>query len=313
MKNPYLKIMRLDHWIKQLFIVPGIIFAVLLLKDNITLDLDIIYKVIIGFISTCFIASANYTINEFLDAKFDKLHPKKKFRAAVQNKLNTKIVVFQYIVLTIIGLSFATLISPIFFLMEAWLFIMGVLYNVKPIRTKDIPFIDVLTESLNNAIRFLIGWFIVTSIYFPPISIVIGYWFAGAFLMSTKRFSEYRMIDNPKLAGSYRKSFVKYTEKSLIISSLYYAMFSILFLGIFLIKYKVELIILTPFLIGLFCYYFYLSYKKNSATQNPEKLYKEKFLLFWIFILCVLFIILMILHFPILDSLISNSLIQIHW
>ena len=28
----YIKIMRIDHWVKQLFIIPGIIFAMVLLK-----------------------------------------------------------------------------------------------------------------------------------------------------------------------------------------------------------------------------------------------------------------------------------------
>ena len=34
------------------------------------------------------------------------------------------------------------------------------MYNVKPFRFKDIVYLDVIIESLNNPIRFL-GWFIV--------------------------------------------------------------------------------------------------------------------------------------------------------
>ena len=34
---------------------------------------------------------------------------------------------------------------------------MGIIYNVKPIRSKDIVFIDVLSESVNNPLRFLLG------------------------------------------------------------------------------------------------------------------------------------------------------------
>ena len=309
MKNPYLKIMRLDHWIKQLFIVPGIIFALFLFKPPF--DWVILLNVIVGFLATCFIASANYTINEWLDAKFDKYHPKKKNRSAVQLNLNSKIVWAQYVILAVIGLILSWFVSLTIFLMELWLLVMGILYNVKPFRTKDIAYLDVLTESLNNAIRLLIGWFIVTSNYLPPISIVIGYWFAGAFLMSTKRYSEYRMINNSKVASKYRKSFSFYSERSLLLSSFFYAMFSNLFLGIFLIKYKVELIIIMPFLIGLFCYYFWISYKKDSVVQNPEKLYKEKYLMLWTIFICILFVILMFINIPILNSLVDNTLIYI--
>ena len=36
---------------------------------------------------------------------------------------------------------------------------MGCLYNIPPIRTKDHAYVDVLSESINNPIRFLVGWY----------------------------------------------------------------------------------------------------------------------------------------------------------
>ena len=51
---------------------------------------------------------------------------------------------------------------------------MGILYNVKPVRTKDIPVLDVLSESVNNAIRLLTGWFAVTGVFLSPVSITSG-------------------------------------------------------------------------------------------------------------------------------------------
>ena len=73
----YIRIARPDHWIKQLFIFPGCLFA-LLLANSENIYQDRIWKVVLGFIATCFIASANYVINEWLDAEFDKFHPTKK-------------------------------------------------------------------------------------------------------------------------------------------------------------------------------------------------------------------------------------------
>ena len=81
----YIKIARVDHWIKQLFIVPGMIFAIFLVKDvNLA---SVIPDIILAFISTCFVASANYVINEWLDAEFDKFHPTKKNRPVVSGNL----------------------------------------------------------------------------------------------------------------------------------------------------------------------------------------------------------------------------------
>lgn len=305
----YIRIMRLDHWIKQLFVLPGIAFALFMipaekLSGHVT-------DLIIGFLSTCLIASANYVINEWLDRSFDRFHPEKKHRCIVENGADPRVVYSLYAALTILGLFLASRVSRIFLGMECWLWGMGVLYNVRPFRLKDIPFVDVLSESVNNAIRLLIGWFMITDTYLPPVSLLMGYWFAGAFLMATKRFSEYRMINDPERAGLYRKSFRYYTQKSLMLSAFFYAMCAVFFLGIFLIKYSINLLLLMPFLVGLFCYYFWMSFRKDSAAQKPEKLITDKGLMLYVAFLIVLFILLLKADIPFLGMFSVMEMITI--
>ncbi len=295
MKN-YIKIARPDHWVKNAFILPGLAIAILL--TDFTFSSDVIVKFILGFFSTCFIASANYVINEWLDAEFDKYHPTKKYRPVVSENMKLSFVLLEYAILIVLGLGLAICVGRPFTYMELWLLIMGVLYNVKPVRTKDIPYLDVLSESINNMIRLLLGWFIITQDFQPPISILIGYWFAGAFLMATKRFAEYRMIGDPSVAGLYRKSFAHYTETSLLVSSFFYAMCATFFIGVFMIKYRMEYIIAMPFVFGLFCFYLYIAFKPDSAVQKPEKLYKEKSLLAYIALLVVILLVLTIVDLP---------------
>ena len=235
----YIKIARPDHWIKQLFILPGSLFAMLLAQEFFGTT-DILWKVVLSFFSTCFIASANYVINEWLDAEFDKYHPTKKYRSVVSENVKKSIVYLEYAMFTIFGFVVASFCCKEVLFCQVWLWVMGILYNVKPFRTKDIAILDVLSESINNAIRFLIGWFAVTQEVLPPISIVVGYWMGGAFLMATKRFSEYRMINDPVLAAKYRKSFRMYTEELLLTSAFFYAMCSSSLMGVFLVKYKIE-------------------------------------------------------------------------
>ena len=43
-------------------------------------------------------------------------------------------------------------------------------------RTKDIPYLDVLSESINIPIRLMLGWFMVTSVFLPPLILVLTYW-----------------------------------------------------------------------------------------------------------------------------------------
>ena len=305
MKN-YIKIARPDHWVKNAFILPGVAIAILL--TDFTFTPVVILKLVVGFMATCFIASANYVINEWLDAEFDKYHPTKKNRPVVSENMKFSLVMLEYGILIVLGLGLSVIVGKMFLLMEVWLLVMGVLYNVKPIRTKDIPYLDVLSESINNMIRLLLGWFIITNEFQPPISILIGYWFAGAFLMATKRFAEYRMIGDPSVAGLYRKSFAHYSETSLLVSSFFYAMCATFFIGIFMIKYRMAYIIAMPFIFGLFCFYLAISFKPDSAVQKPEKLYKEKKLLAYIALLVVILVILTIVDIPMPEYWVSPTL-----
>lgn len=295
----YIKIARVDHWVKNAFIVPGVLLALILGDINQSIGM-LAAKFIAGFMATCFIASANYVINEWLDAEFDKYHPTKKNRPVVTSNMKFSWVMLEYIVCIILGLGISALVNKAFVLTEIWLLVMGILYNVKPIRTKDIVYLDVLSESVNNMIRLLLGWFIVCDSYYPPSSIMVGYWMGGAFLMAIKRYAEYRMIGDPQRAGLYRKSFIKYTEASLLCSAFFYAMCSTFLVGIFLLKYRIEYIVAIPVLFFLFCYYLYIAYKPDSAVQKPEKLFREKKLMALVAALAILFIILTVVDIPVI-------------
>ena len=293
----YIKIARPDHWVKNAFILPGIVIAFLLTDYSISVS-QFVMRFICGFIATCFIASANYVINEWLDAEFDKFHPTKKYRPVVSENMKFSLVMLEYAICIVLGVGFSLLVNIPFLVVELILLFMGVVYNVKPLRTKDIVYLDVISESVNNMLRLLLGWFIVSDSLIPPSSILIGYWFAGAFLMATKRFAEYRMRGDPEKAGLYRKSFKYYTEVKLLVSSFFYAMCATFFIGVFMIKYRMQYILGMPLIFGLFCFYLAIAFKPDSAAQKPEKLYKEKSLLIYLLILVVVLIALTFIDIP---------------
>lgn len=265
----------------------------------------------LGILATCFTASANYVVNEWLDAGFDRFHPVKKNRAVVSGGMSVRWVCVEYGFFAITGMSIAVSLSPLFALTELSLLGMGIIYNVRPMRTKDIPYVDVLSESLNNAIRLLLGWFLISDIWFPPVSLVIGYWMGGAFLMAIKRYAEYRMIGDPRMAGNYRKSFRRYSEVALLVSSVFYALMSMFFVGVFLVKYRVELVMAVPFLCGLYCLYLHISYKEDSSVQKPEQLYRERGLMAYILFLIVLFALLLSIDIPFLSIFLDTNLLRI--
>jgi decaprenyl-phosphate phosphoribosyltransferase len=144
----YLAIARPDHWIKNIFVLPGVIFAGLLARPTWTETLP---RVGLAIVVACLVASANYVINEWLDAEFDRHHPVKKHRPSITGGLKASYVYLEYVGLLIAGLGLASLLGHLFFLTALWLAVMGVLYNVRPFRSKDRTYLDVLSESVNNA------------------------------------------------------------------------------------------------------------------------------------------------------------------
>lgn len=293
---PYIKIARPDHWFKNVFMFPGVVFAIY--DSPSLLTWKFLSSLIIGLTATCLVASSNYTINEILDAPRDAHHPVKKDRPIPSGQVRLKIAYTEWIVLGLAGLFLAWQINRFFFLCVFLLLIMGFLYNIPPIRLKDLPYLDVLSESLNNPIRLLLGWFTVNAAYPPTLSLILAYWMVGAFFMTVKRYAEYRQINDPERAAKYRKSFSFYNHYRLILSMVYYASAFSLFFGIFLIRYRIELILTVPFLAGFIPMYMRLGFWENSPAQYPEKLYKQRGLVIYSAFCLVLVLSLLFIDVP---------------
>ena len=123
---------------------------------------------------------------------------------------------------------------------------MGCAYNIKPVRMKDLPYFDVLSESVNNPLRMLAGWYMTGILVFAPTSLLVSYWMVGCYFMAIKRYSEFRDIGDPVRATAYRKSFGYYTLDRLLVSIVFYASAAMLFLGAFIMRYRLELILSFP-------------------------------------------------------------------
>jgi 4-hydroxybenzoate polyprenyltransferase len=294
--GPYLSIARPDHWFKNVFMVAGVVLAYF--YSPLTFSLSTLLSLALAVITTCLVASSNYVINEILDAPTDRSHPVKRYRPIPSGKVKLPIAYAEWILLGVVGLALSTLINQAFFYSSLFLLVMGLLYNIPPIRTKDYPYVDVLSESVNNPIRLLLGWFAVTNAEFPPVSLLLSYWMIGAFFMASKRFAEYRSIADPERAAAYRSSFRYYNDERLLISMFFYTSIFSLFLGVFIIRYKLELILIVPLVAGFITYYLHIAFKEDSATQNPERLYRETGLMIYLTICVLAFLGLMFVKIP---------------
>jgi decaprenyl-phosphate phosphoribosyltransferase len=291
---PYVAIARPDHWFKNVFMLLGALLAAFYHPELISIwNLP---KLALALVATCLLASSNYVLNEILDARTDRNHRVKRNRPIPSGAVVLPIAYAEWLILGAAGLGLAFTLNIGFAATGAALLGMGLLYNVPPIRLKEWPYVDVLSESVNNPLRLMLGWFAISPGDVPPLSLLIFYWMVGAFFMASKRFAEYRSIADKASAGAYRSSFRYYDEHRLLVSMFFYATAAALFLGVFIIRFKLELLLCVPLIAGAFSFYLQIALKPESAAQAPEHLYRERGLTLYLAITVIVFVVLMFTH-----------------
>jgi 4-hydroxybenzoate polyprenyltransferase len=301
----HLQICRIDHWFKNVFVIPGIVAAIGIDPTHVAPNLGL--RILIGFASICLVASSNYVVNEVMDAPFDRSHPVKCARPVPSGQVNVPLAYVQWIALMLVGVGLGLLISKPFAATVFVLWIMGCIYNIPPIRSKDLPYIDVLSEAVNNPLRMLAGWFMAGTASVAPASLLLSYWMVGSYFMAMKRYAEYRDIGSPARAAAYRKSFGFYSEERLLVSIMFYGSAAMLFLGAFIMRYKLELILAFPLIALVMAVYLALSFKQNSAVQRPEGLYREPTLMAAVIACTLLVTVLLFAHIPVLHRIFSPT------
>ena len=281
--NAYLSVIRPDHWLKNVFILFGHGAAFVLLGMHLNWHLT--WLVVLSLLPACFVASANYVLNEILDAPFDRLHPTKKARAVASGDAKEGVLWVLMGLLLVGGFVVAwPFFNAAYLVSLLLLFLSGLVYNVPPLRLKDRAFMDVIAESFNNPIRLWLGWYaIAPQNSFPPLSIIMAWWMFGALLMTGKRYAEYRFINSPERSGAYRRSFKTYTEKSLLIAMITYANLFCFCAGTAVAVYRPNLVFAFPAVVAAIIAYFNTAITSQGARLEPEQLLKSPLL-----ILCIL-------------------------
>jgi decaprenyl-phosphate phosphoribosyltransferase len=301
----HVAIARIDHWFKNVFVFPGAIAAWAMDPQHIAPHL--VQRFALGLASVCLVASSNYVINEVLDAPSDLSHPVKFARPVPSGKVSIPLAYVQWLALMIIGVGLGYAVSLQYAITVFVLWVMGCIYNIRPVRSKDLPYLDVLSEAVNNPLRMLAGWFIVGTASVAPGSLLLSYWMVGCYFMAMKRYAEYREIADPARASAYRNSFKFYTEDRLLVSIMFYGSAAMLFLGAFVMRYRLELILSFPLIALVMAIYLLLGLKPNSTVQRPEGLYREPSLMVAVTVCSIVIAVLMIVDIPGLPNLVAPT------
>ena len=301
----HVDIARPDYWFKNVFVIPGTVIALGTVTGVDAGTLAV--RIVTGFAAICLIASSNYTLNEVLDAPSDLHHPEKRNRAVPSGRVRPAAAYAQWLLLFVAGMGLALTISIPFTLSLLVLWIMAVVYNVPPMRAKDQPYVDVLSEAINNPLRMLAGWFIVTSDTMAPASLLLSYWMIGCYFMALKRYAELKSIGDRTSAGAYRRSFAYYTPERLIVAIMFFAAAAMLFFGAFCMRYRLELILSFPLVALVMAIYLNVALKPDSVAQNPEHLYRERGLMAAVLATTAAMVILLAVDIPAMHRLFTPT------
>ena len=140
--------MRLQQWIKNLFLFAALIFSGRLFhREDLLLT-------ILGFFSFSLLSSGVYIFNDIADLQADKLHPVKSQRPLPSGKLRPSTGYQASIVLATIGLVVGYYLRVEFGITLSIYFLLNVLYSLK---LKEVVILDVMTIAAGFVLRVVGG------------------------------------------------------------------------------------------------------------------------------------------------------------
>lgn len=285
MLKAIIKELRINQWIKNLFVLIPLVFDRQLLRP------DSFLKSMLGFFLFCFVSSSVYIINDIMDIEADKKHPKKRFRPIASGKIQISFAWVLAIIFVVISLGIAFFLSRNFALILAIYFLINLGYSL---RLKHYPLIDVMILAAGFVLRVAGGVSLLVVERFSPWLYVVTTLFA-LFLGLGKRRGELVTVQNND--HSQRKVLDGYTIQLLdqlitIVSATTIVAYSLYTFSAPNLPENHAMMLTIPFaLYGIFRY-IYLIQVKNEGGAPDELVLVDRPLqiTFLLFVLSILII-----------------------
>ncbi|MBK6997447.1 MAG: UbiA family prenyltransferase [Lewinellaceae bacterium] len=142
------QLLRIEHWVKNLFIFIPAFFAA---RFSEALILE---RAIIGFIAFSLVASAVYVLNDLVDAPQDRNHPDKCRRPIASGAISRQEGIFLLVGLLLLGTLTSVFLCPEMLLYTLLYFVINVAYSFS---LKHFALIDISLIGLGFLLRVLAG------------------------------------------------------------------------------------------------------------------------------------------------------------
>lgn len=270
----YIALLRVNHWIKNLFIFPPLLFS-----ERFG-DSSTFFTVSMGFISFCLASSSVYIMNDIFDKNRDMYHPIKRLRPIASNNISIKLATLLSITLVLLSLSVSYRLTNSNFIISLSLYWLGnLLYSLI---LKNIVVLDVMMISFFFGIRLLSGalilndnfseWFLLSVIF---ISLLLGCGKRRHELLTLGEdgFSHREVLKDYNLSSLDQMISVAGTA-----AVLSYALYTVSDFAI--VKFgSTNLIYTTVFVIYGIYRYFYIVYRQEEGGNPTELIFSDKPLL----------------------------------
>lgn len=199
----YLRLIRVQSWIKNLFLVAPLIFSFNLFNT------DLYGKLLAAFLAFCFLSSTVYVFNDLIDMESDKLHPRKKNRPLPSGKVNRQAAVFAGVACIVLAAVLSMVVDSRAFIYALLCYLaINIAYILK---LKQLSLVDCFCIACGFVIRVLAGCYAIDVI--PSDWIIVVTFFLALFLAFNKRKSELVLLD--KNSQHHRIALSGYSIKTL--------------------------------------------------------------------------------------------------
>ena len=194
--------MRLQQWIKNLFLFAALVFSGHLFNVH-----DVLLTVA-GFFTFCVLSSAVYLFNDVIDVESDRIHPVKSKRPLPSGKISPETAIMAASGLAIVSLVAGFLLHRGFGIVLATYLALNVSYSLK---LKNIVILDVMSIAGGFVLRVVAG---AVLIHVPTSEwLIICTILMSLFLGFSKRRTE--LISLEEQANPHRSVLAQYSPRFL--------------------------------------------------------------------------------------------------
>jgi 4-hydroxybenzoate polyprenyltransferase len=263
---PYVRLARPQQWIKNAFVLPGLIFG------HALGDPPTVVAALMATFAFCLMSSAVYAMNDVFDRERDREHPDKRQRPLASGEMvTTEAVAFGFL-LGLAGLALGYAAGPAVAVILAVYALINLGYSLG---LKRVPVVDVFIIAAGFMLRILAG---TVGIGIGPSRwLLLCGLLVTLFLGFAKRRAELlRLADD---AGKHRPVLDSYTESFLDGAILVCATGMLFAYGFYtvapdtLAQHGTDLVLTLPFvLFGTFRYLFLLRHRGGGGDPSNELL-----------------------------------------